>query len=164
MKIYLNYKNLLIMIFLSSVIGLTFNSFSLNGIKLIREADKTVESDSEEYSIVISDGIEIKTIESKTAYKYFLSNEYIFVDSRDQWDFKDGHIKGSVNIPEFSFAPDNVELSKINKSQNLILYCDGNDCDVSKRLAKELIKLGYLNVYVYLGGWIEWATLGFPID
>ncbi len=164
MKFSVNYKNILIVIIVSSALGLVFNSFSPTGIKIIREADKVVETDSEDYSIIVSDGIEIKTVESKSAYKFFLEEDYIFVDSRDQWDYEDGHIKGAINIPQFSFEPDNETLSKLDKSTNLVIYCDGNDCDVSKRLAKEFIKLGYNFVFVYLGGYMEWATLGFPIE
>ncbi|MGD8779913.1 MAG: rhodanese-like domain-containing protein [Ignavibacteria bacterium] len=164
MKITVDYRNIVKIIVISSSLGIIFNSFSSKGIKVIREPDKIVASGSNDYSIVVSDGIEIKAIESETTYKHFLSNDFLFVDSRDQWDFNEGHIKGAINIPEFSFEPDNAELTKIDKSQKLIIYCEGNDCDVSKRLAKELIKLGYSNVYIDLGGWMEWVTLGFPIE
>ena len=50
------------------------------------------------------------------------------------------------------------------KEEIYVIYCEGDDCDVSKRLAAELMKLGFTKVYVFLGGIYEWIDAGYPTE
>ena len=45
-----------------------------------------------------------------------------------------------------------------------VIYCEGDVCDVSKRLAAELMKLGFTKVYVFLGGIYEWIDSEYPLE
>ena len=71
---------------------------------------------------------------------------------------------GAINIPEFSFDPSDLKLNTIDKETILVIYCDGDDCDISKRLANELQNIGYNNSYVFLGGLKDWTEAELPIE
>ncbi len=42
----------------------------------------------------------------------------------------------------------------------IIAYCDGQDCDLSRRLMLRLRELGYHNVRHLVNGWTAWRTAG----
>ena len=51
------------------------------------------------------------------------------------------------------------ELIKTNKSINIIVY-GRNNCDINvEKKQKQLISLGFYNVFVYNGGLFEWLLL-----
>lgn len=157
----INFKIVLSILFASLLLGIIYNAFSSDGISFIREEliVNIVSIDSSESSSTNLKGLYLEQVltlyEKKTA---------IFIDSRDQWDFSEGRIMGAINIPEFSFTPEDSTLSKIDKEAQLVVYCDGDDCDISKRLTNKLMILGYKNTYVFLGGIKEWADAELPIE
>lgn len=157
----INLKAITIIIFISIVLGFIYNGFSSDGIPLIREAMKvTLMKDiSESENSAALRGLHI----SEVVNLHNIEN-VVFIDARDQWDYSEGHIARAINIPEFSFDPNNKMLEEIDKEELIIVYCDGNECDTSKRLASEMIKLGFKNVFIYLGGFSEWSELKLPIE
>ena len=92
------------------------------------------------------------------------NSEAVFVDARDRWDFNEGHIPGALNIEEYNFEEYLPEVLKFAKNKNYIVYCDGDDCDTSERLAFKLVELGFTRVYVYEEGWKNWTSKGFDIE
>ena len=88
----------------------------------------------------------------------------VFIDARDQWEYGEGHIKGAINIPEFSFTVDEPKIKNIDKNGILVIYCSGDECETSKRLANELMKLGFKNTFIFLGGYDLWASSELPIE
>ena len=157
-------KRIIYILSFSILLALIYNTFSVDGISYIR-TKKSIETLK---SIDIIDETDssktLKAISLPQAIEIFNNKKALFIDARDQWDFKDAHIKGALNIPEFSFNPNNRTLAQISKNEILIIYCSGNDCSVSQRLASKLIKLGYKKVYVYLGGFTEWQEAKLPIE
>lgn len=157
----INYKALLLIFFSSIILGLVYNTFSIDGIPFIREPIivNSVKLDSlDNTSENLRELTLAQVIEMTNAPNTKL------VDARDEWDFAAGHIKGAINIPEYNFDYSNKSLSEINKKAFLIIYCDSNDCDISKRLAVKLLEIGYRNVFVYLGGYSEWDNASLPIS
>ncbi|PID59636.1 MAG: hypothetical protein CR986_05050 [Ignavibacteriae bacterium] len=152
-----NYFAFIIIISSSIFLGIIYNLISVDGIPFIRKPIK-VTSQKEEVN-------ENNILEVNLAQVIQLRTQInvIIIDARDQWDYAEAHIEGAVSIPEFSFTKNNHELSKISRKEILIIYCSGDDCNVSKRLAQRLIKLGYKNTYVYLGGIEEWENANLPI-
>jgi rhodanese-related sulfurtransferase len=150
-----NTKALSIIVIASIFLGFIYNYFSNDGIGLFREELKVEISDST--STEYSEGY-LKGLSLAQTIQLHSQKLAVFIDARDQWEFSEGHIPGAVNIPEFSFDPDNLILASIDFDSLLIIYCDGDDCDTSKRLAKEIINLGYKNVFVFLGGFTEWKN------
>lgn len=158
-------QNIIIIITSSFLIGIIYNYFSSTSLPLIREKTEVVYSEIEESETTETQNPnQIKALSFEQVYKVFNEKSAKIVDARDKWDFADGHIPGALNLPEYSFSKDNPLLNELGKNEKLVLYCDGDDCDVSKRLAEELQKIGYTNIYVYLGGWHEWTNLNNPIE
>lgn len=160
MKTKLDIKTIAVILLASIVLGFVYNHFSADGISLIRKPllVEYVDSTSAELG---SDNI--KGLILAQVIQLQAQNIATFIDARDQWDYSEGHIKGAVNIPEFSFEPSNKLLKTIEKDGIIIVYCDGDECDTSKRLASKLIELGYQNTFVFLGGMNEWIDADLPI-
>jgi rhodanese-related sulfurtransferase len=98
------------------------------------------------------------------AYKLFKTGEVLFIDARDKWEFGDGHISGAINIPEYNFDKSNPVLKTIPKDKTIVSYCDGDDCEMSVKLADNLFKLGYKKIYIFFGGWKEWKKAGYAVS
>ena len=97
--------------------------------------------------------ITVNKIDSIKAQKDFNEKSgYIIVDVRTKEEFDEGHIPGSINIPNEEILNDRPEeLSDL--SQDIYIYCrSGNR---SNQAAKKLIKMGYTNIYDF-GGIIDW--------
>jgi rhodanese-related sulfurtransferase len=88
----------------------------------------------------------------------------IFIDARDESEYKSGHIKNAKNLSFYEFDNYKEMLSKISKSETIICYCGGSDCDISRQLANKLFSLGYRNIYIFIGGWEEWKAAGKPVE
>ena len=82
----------------------------------------------------------------------------VFIDSRHDYDFRLGHIPGAVNIPLKEFNLRRDLLGSIPKSSVLVTYCDGEECNSSIELAKNLAASGYQRVNIFFGGWKEWQA------
>lgn len=161
-----DYKIILIIVFVSFTVGIIYNFFSPKGIQLIRKETGIVfESGTENFENAETETIdEIRALTTEQVYEIYSNREAKFVDARDNWDFADGHIPGAINIPEYKFSPDELNLKLLYKNDKIIVYCEGDQCEVSKRLAMELKKLGYKKVWIYLGGMKEWWEYKFPIE
>lgn len=102
-------------------------------------------------------------INLEQAYKLYTMG-FVFVDARVEEEYKTGHIKNSLNLPIYDFDKHQKELASISKSQTIICYCGGSDCDLSTQLANKLFSLGYKNNYIFIGGWEQWKTAGYPVE
>lgn len=164
----MNTKNITLIIIVSVVTGFVYNHLSPSGLPLIRkEMEIEFVSDSTFSQSVNDSGDEnivIKGLTIEQTYDLYTKNMAAFIDARDQWEYGESHIEGAINIPEFSFEPDDPKVKQLDKEQLYILYCDGDDCDISKRLAMELMKLGFTKVYVFLGGIYKWVDAGYPVE
>jgi len=94
----------------------------------------------------------------------FVTQEALFIDSREKEAFVSGHILGALNIP-YEEEDGKLELDSLNiSSQNtLVVYCDGSECQSSILLAKLLHEHGFEDIRVFLGGWREWSEMGLPV-
>lgn len=163
MKLKVNYSHLIQIILISVIIAFAYNYLSPNGIPFIREEIKIGE-----HSAVVDpnnptdlDYSKIQVVKIDRAYELF-NYGVKFIDSRDQWDFSDGHIKGAINFPEVEFETNHPALSKLSKDETLIIYCSSNECGLSTKIAVELLKLGYKDLYVFEEGWDIWVEHGYP--
>ena len=157
----MNIKVIISVVLASLLLGVIYNAFSSDRIPFIRKEliVKSVLIDDKDTS-----STDLKGLELDQVINLYNQNSAIFIDARDQWEFSESHIKGAINIPEFSFTHEDTSLTNINKEALLVVYCDGDDCDISKRLTNELMKIGYSNSYVFLGGIKEWIELELPLE
>jgi rhodanese-related sulfurtransferase len=149
----INYKKIFlesaIILVLSVFVGFVHNATSENGISLIYKPI-SVESGS--------------LISLEQAYKIYKEGQAIFIDSRHDEEFKEGHIRGAINLPINSSREEKVKiLMTISKEQLIVTYCDGSECSSSMELAGQLMQLGYQKVLIFFGGWNEWEKAGNPI-
>lgn len=80
------------------------------------------------------------------------SSDYIILDVRRPDEYKAGHIKGAVLLPDYEIL-DKAESVLKDKNQQIFVYCRSGRR--SKLAAKDLVKLGYTNI-VEFGGIINW--------
>ena len=75
--------------------------------------------------------------------------------------YDDCHIKGSISIPLNELAN---YAKKLDKNQEIVVYCATYDCPVSKKAWHLLNDLGFKNLKAYEGGMNEWLKIGFAYE
>jgi 3-mercaptopyruvate sulfurtransferase SseA len=92
------------------------------------------------------------------------SDGAVIIDARLPEFYKKGHIPSAINIPFENLDPYLETLCAISKDDTVIVYCDGVDCELSHDLAFFMIQEGYHHLFVFQGGWEEWAASGLPVE
>ena len=86
------------------------------------------------------------------------------IDARDPYEYEEGHLPGSINLPYDSAISDPALLESLDTGgRPIIAYCGGGDCEVSYSLALELVAFGHERVAVYVGGFPEWQESGLAV-
>jgi len=98
------------------------------------------------------------------AESLFAQGQAVFVDTRSEEDYRQGHIVGAVNIPFEEFDPRVLEEISLPYDYPIVVYCDGSECQSSTNLAKHLAEKDYADIRVFFGGWQEWEESGLPIE
>jgi rhodanese-related sulfurtransferase len=93
----------------------------------------------------------------------------IVLDSRKRSEYVAGHIAGARNVTPVSDAPAEYvaaveRLLGGDKAKPLVLYCNGQFCQASRRLAEQLLAAGFTNVRRYQLGIPIWRALGGPVE
>jgi len=78
-----------------------------------------------------------------------LSQGAILIDVRSNQEYREGHIQGAVNIPDFEIR-NRVEREIPKKNQLIVLYCQYGGR--SKNAMNYMKNKGYTNVYNLHGG------------
>ena len=78
--------------------------------------------------------------------------EHIILDTREQDEFDEGHIKGAILIP-YTEIENKAEEMLPDKNAQILVYCRSGRR--SKIASESLAKLGYTNVKEF-GGIIDW--------
>jgi rhodanese-related sulfurtransferase len=91
----------------------------------------------------------------------------IFIDARDGEHYRQCHIPGAYEFdpyhPEKYFG---TVLPVCQKAEQIVVYCNGGDCDDSESAAILLREVGIPNqkLMVYGGGITAWTTNGLPVE
>jgi rhodanese-related sulfurtransferase len=107
---------------------------------------------------------DLEMISLPKAKTFFDSSNAVFVDARHEFEYKQGHIRGAVNVALNEFENHRSRLNNIPKDRMLIVYCDGAECSSSIALAVKLLESGSTNVKVFFGGWQEWKNANLPVE
>ena len=92
----------------------------------------------------------------------------VLLDTRPHLEWSISHIPTALNVapkpgtPIALYTSDVAEIGRLvggDKSQPLVLYCNGPYCGKSKRVAGELLNAGYTNVRRYQLGAPVWRAL-----
>lgn len=109
---------------------------------------------------------EISTDELKSI---LAKGKALILDTRPHLEWAISHIPGALNVapkPGMSMSLYTSDVAEVNqltkgdKAQALILYCNGLYCGKSKRVAEDLLTNGYTNVRRYQLGAPVWRALG----
>jgi rhodanese-related sulfurtransferase len=105
--------------------------------------------------------IQIQISKVKT---FFDAKAATIVDAREPADYEQGHIPGAINLPYDETVNDPEKLEKFDaQGKPIIVYCGGGTCELSMNLGWALVNAGKKKVVVFMGGWPEWSTSGYPI-
>lgn len=101
-----------------------------------------------------TDETSYQKISAQRAKEIMDTNEdVIILDVRTQSEYNEGHIEGAMLIPDYNILTQ-AEGKLPDKEKIILVYCrTGNR---SKRTSKDLISLGYKNVYDF-GGINSWS-------
>ncbi|MGH7994388.1 MAG: rhodanese-like domain-containing protein, partial [Limisphaerales bacterium] len=91
----------------------------------------------------------------------------VFVDARDEEHYLGGHVPGAYEFdpyhPEKYFP---AVLPVCQAAEQIVVYCNGGDCDDSQTAALLLRDVGIPNqkLFIYTGGITEWTNNHQPVE
>ncbi len=94
----------------------------------------------------------------------------ILLDSRKRAEYAAGHIAGARSATPPPGAPPEEFIAAIerlvgaDKTNALVVYCNGEHCKQGRRLSEELVEAGFSNVRRYQLGIPVWRALGGPVE
>ena len=94
----------------------------------------------------------------------------IVLDSRKRAEYAAGHIAGACNVAPVPGAPPSEYAAAVerlvqgDKSQPLVIYCNGQYCKAGRQLSSQLAEVGFTNVRRYQLGIPVWRALGGPVE
>ena len=78
-----------------------------------------------------------------------LSQGAILIDVRSNQEYREGHLQGAINIPDYEIEK-KVEREVPKKNQLIVIYCQYGGRSRSSMLIMK--KMGYTNIYNLYGG------------
>ncbi|MEJ5167378.1 MAG: rhodanese-like domain-containing protein [Thermoanaerobaculia bacterium] len=142
---------------LASLLGILVNLFHPHKIDYIRKPPPPEVVDEN-----IPNFMEVDVEMAKTMWEM---GDYLFVDSRSEVQYRKGHIKGAINLSWEEFEKQYpLVKEKLKSKPGLVIYCAGEECDLSHSLAKKLYKEGFQEIYVFFGGWHAWLFENLPVE
>lgn len=103
----------------------------------------------------------IKQLSAMEATRLQNDEDAVFIDVREDSEFKKGHILGAKHLPVSNFDKRLTELEK-SRDKPLILYC-ANGARAS-RAAGKLRKNKFESIYTLAGGIGGWEKASMPIS
>jgi rhodanese-related sulfurtransferase len=109
------------------------------------------------------------TVVDAEAVAKLVAEGALYVDTRTEAEFKNGHVPGSRLVPyveksakdtDFDVRADSFDTKQLppDKSAALIFACNGAECWKSYKASHAAIKAGYQKVYWFRGGLPEWRS------
>jgi rhodanese-related sulfurtransferase len=136
---------------LGVALGLTGNRLSPRGLPLITPPKEAPKADA--------------FLPLERAKEIWSSGVAVFLDAREPADYEAGHIANALNLPALSFERHFGEIAPmLTPASQVVVYCDGKECELSHRLADSLHQLGYTNTHILFNGWTTWRQAGLPTE
>lgn len=89
--------------------------------------------------------------------------EITLVDTLPAAAFAKGHLPGAINIVSddiLAEAPRRLP----DRQATIVVYCASENCQRAGRAAERLARLGYTEVYHYVGGKKAWLAEGLSLE
>jgi rhodanese-related sulfurtransferase len=147
-----------VLISLAALLAIGANAWRGNGIPLV--GDWSVEA---RFSDVLGESLIISFELAELLFEQ--DGGIVFVDARPHSQFVQGHIRGALSLPwqEVDLYFETM-VDRLDAATAIIIYCDGESCDLSHELALFLKEMGFENVRVLVNGWTLWRAAGYPIE
>ena len=84
----------------------------------------------------------------------------LWIDARVRTEYEKEHIPGALLISEQELDAlifENLDALQAN-TKPIVVYCDGQKCDASRKVAEKLRDIGLADVKVLKGGWQAWQA------
>jgi len=97
-------------------------------------------------------------------YFVMFKEKTIWIDVRDSNEYNKGHIKNAINIPLDTLKQN---ISVIPTDKEIVLYCDGRDCDAAIAAGRLLVADGSFKqpkIKVLLEGFDGWKQAKYSIE
>ncbi len=146
-----------LLVITACVIGIAVNSLRPDGLALVGDwSEQARFADAAGESLVI--GLD-------EAAGLFERQAVLFLDARPQNQYAEGHVRGALSLPWQEVDRYFMELTeRLESASTIIIYCNGESCDLSHELALFLKEMGYKNVRVLINGWTVWQQAGLPTE
>jgi rhodanese-related sulfurtransferase len=142
-------KRAVLLVLMGAALGLLSNAVAPKGISLLTPPKKVPKAD--------------EFVPVDQAHQWWSEGNTFFLDARKPEDFEAGHIANALNLPVETFTENYPKVAPLlAPDSSIVVYCDGAECELSRRLAEELRGQGYTNVHMLHNGWTAWRTAGFP--
>ncbi len=115
------------------------------------------------------------TLVDAKAVGSMLQGGSVFIDTRNEAEYKAGHVPGAILVPyvekshkdpDFNAAVDSFDLGKLPPAKDaaLVFACNGPECWKSFKASHAAVKAGYTKVHWFRGGLPEWRATGQKVD
>jgi rhodanese-related sulfurtransferase len=104
-----------------------------------------------------------RVVDLEMLEKWVEAGEVICIDARSTREYAKSHILGAISLPLSdldSALAQNLDL--LTGRKKLVVYCSGEDCDLSEILASKLAAIGFENVAIFTGGMKAWMSASLP--
>lgn len=162
-------KQFLILLMAAAILAVVVNAISPNGIALVGEYRSLSSGEGPIVPPTAEEG-DPPFIDINQAQMEHGLGTSVFVDARDPEEFECGTIPGSASMP-FEYLPEgdltgylDSTLGGVAFDHALIVFCSGEECDLSLHLGRNLNTFGYSNVLIFFGGAREWEDAGLDIE
>ena len=112
-------------------------------------------------TVTFAQAQQLKQVTSKEAANMLKSDKNLVVlDVRTAEEFKDGHIKGALNID--IRQPDAfVKIDKLNRNARYVVHCRTNHR--SQVAVDHMMQSGFKNIIQIMDGFNGWSQNGLPV-
>lgn len=141
----------------SIIFSISLNIFRSDSLSFVAEDLLIVES-LEELNNDLNQGIIEISLEIA---KDLFDKDILFIDARAEEYYLEGHITGAICNDDFDQLINDIDNRIIN-NDFFVIYCSDDDCGSSEELAYQLFDQGYLNIYLFKGGWKQWTENSLP--
>lgn len=162
-------KNAILLLLAASILGGVANFVSPNKIDFVGEYRQLSGGDGPIIPPSAEEG-DPPFIDISVAQMEHSAGKILFIDARDESEFNCGTIPGAINVP-FDYLPEDDDLTPyldsalgVDRDYPLIVFCSGEECDLSLQMGRLLQDYDYKTISIFFGGAREWETFGLETE
>ena len=145
---------------LSLIVSLSINLTRNNSLAYFAVELETINNIDQIDGQISSPSIRIIDVD---VAKNLFNDKVLFIDARAQEYYNEGHIPMAICNDDLYLLIGDLE-SRVSYEDGFVVYCSDDDCGSSEELAYSLQEEGFMNIYLFKGGWKQWVENKLPID